>query len=133
MTRISTLIAVLVFSSVSSASSLSCFDDMSFGVGKWVKVDLKQLSSGKYDYVIEWSNGAAVVAKGLTCRLAVVGPGPVIVDGSCEKSTQKLDFQPGTYSGTMTIVQNLSRTLGNAFKCERVKKFDDEDSEAFGG
>lgn len=121
--------AVALVSSAASAGSLSCFDDMSFGTGKWVKINLRQLSSGKYDYSIEWSTGATVVAKSLECRLAVIGTSPVIVEGSCEKSTQKLDFRPGTYNGTMTIVQNLSKTVGNAFRCERVKQFAEYSSE----
>lgn len=127
--RSSLFIAFVLSSAIAtsaSAASLSCFDDVSFGTGRWVKIALRQLSSGKYDYTIEWSTGATATSKNLECHLAVIGTSPVLVDGGCVKSRENLDFRPGTYNGTMTVVQNLAKTLGTAFKCERVKKFEDE-------
>ncbi|MEK7355290.1 MAG: hypothetical protein AAB250_02495 [Bdellovibrionota bacterium] len=123
MTRLA-FVFLLIVSSSASAASLACFDDASFGAGKWVKVDLKQLPNGKFDSTIEWSTGATSVARNLECRLAVIGQSPALVEGSCERSNHKLSFGPGLYSGTMTIVEDLSRTIGTAFKCERVKKLD---------
>ncbi|MES2962976.1 MAG: hypothetical protein V4760_03735 [Bdellovibrionota bacterium] len=130
------LFAGLTFASVlvserAYAGSIMCFDDKSFGANQWVKVELREKSNGKFDQVVEWSAGPITVTKDLTCRLAVIGSSPVLVDGSCEKSNRQLNFQPGMFSGTMTIVENLSRTLGSAFSCERTKgpRFDESGDE----
>lgn len=126
MKLLAALLALLTSTSA-FAAGVTCFDNQSFGAGRWVKVDLKLQSSGLYDANVEWSTGATSVTKSLDCHLAVIGSSPVLVDGSCLKSgLSKIGFQPGTYSGTMTIILDLSRTIGSAFKCERTKKFDDD-------